>query len=140
MKWWYYIPVLFFFLGVVIFYHYKDNFGYPICENGEIVYVSSVWDFRYFFWDKGKDCLLTGFIYILLKKLSRSDKRLRTLITITLSIFFFALVRWLWEIISFLTGTYINTTWVTDLIVVIFILIWVFPELKKIFQWLKQKL
>lgn len=138
MKWWYYIPTLFFFFGVVIFYHYKDNFGYPICENGNLVYVTSDWDFRYFFWDKGKDCLLTGFSYILLKKIS--DKRLEALKTITASIFFFALVRWLWEIISFLTGIYINTTWITDTIVVIFILIWVYPVLNKGFQWLKQKL
>lgn len=134
----YAIPLLFFFLGVVVFYNYAE-WGYPVCVNGSPAYIETEWDLGYFFWDKTKDALLIGTIVVLLSKVAKESHRVRQILIISKSVLIFALIRLLWEVISLVTGISINQKVVIDIIFIIFLLVWVYPALKILWQWRKQK-
>ena len=117
----YTIPLLFFFFGIVVFYNYAD-------------FEKPVWGDIYFMWDKTKDVLLIGTIFYLLKIVSVQNRVFKTVLVISKSVFIFALIRLAWEVISLVTGIDINRRVIIDIIFILFILVWVWPLLKILWQ------
>lgn len=85
------------------------------------------WYEYYYLWDKGKDLL----IFI---ALFQPDKRLKTAIV---PVIVFSLIRFLWQLISSVTGLDINTPKITDYLFTLLALVCSYLTLKELLKWHK---
>ena len=111
---WYRSSIMWYLLGLLLFYHMAD-FGKPF------------WGHLYYVWDKGKDVLL---LVTLAGLAPRHRKQI-------LPVIIFSIIRFLWEVATWIISTDINGSRVIDYLFLLCLAAYLWPFIKESKEWQK---
>src|SRR5690349_8914072 len=107
------IALCFYMIGLLILYVWGQ------LNNG--------WSEYYYIWDKGKDLLVFIALYLVAKRLRWA----------VIPVIVFSAVRFIWQIISSITGWNINNTRAVGILFIVLAMICSFLTIKELFKWHK---
>jgi len=107
------LAAMFYFIGLICFYHMAD-------------FTKQDWAQIYYLWDKCKDVFFSGVIYFCIPKKGKMFK----------TIFYFCLIRFIWELAAWMLNSNINNSRAIDFIFLIFLGIWIY---QLILEWQRSK-
>ena len=113
---WVVVAAVWYMAGLLLFYYAAD-------------YSNQHWVSGFYIWDKTKDLLFVTAIMVNLKQFRKSFK----------TIFYFCIIRLVWEIVADITRVDINNSNVIDWIFLVFLILWLMAAIKELKAWRSAK-